>query len=297
MSVLLLLGALGLRSLMQVEHLDPDTDTQSALGVAQLRRKRGTRPSIARPRLVRGTPVRIGIETPPRRGESAAVVPRSSPHVRRIVAARVSRSKPRAQPCPRSPPRGRPPRCDRRSQRGPWRPHAGAVRCKLRLEDARSTVAYPVHSDLAALCRPTSDRDNWHANVAPRSPGDRRSPVDPFVRECCAVRDDTDRMVAGLRGSVAGGSGEPRRSLVARPSHPDARRTCGRGDRSGRPPAERQCRDLPPPSRRTIPSTARRRSPRIDESRRVGANQTGEWDNRLGARNRGIENWRLTSDD
>ena len=30
MSVLLLLGALGLRSILQVEHLDPDTDTQSA---------------------------------------------------------------------------------------------------------------------------------------------------------------------------------------------------------------------------------------------------------------------------
>ena len=35
MSVLLLLGALGLRSILQVEHLDPDTD-------AQLRRRRPT---------------------------------------------------------------------------------------------------------------------------------------------------------------------------------------------------------------------------------------------------------------
>ena len=82
MSVLLLLGALGLRSILQVEHLDPDTDAQlrSASPNSEGNVLRDL-PS-QRPRPVRGTPVRIGIETPPRRGESAAVVSRSSPHVR-----------------------------------------------------------------------------------------------------------------------------------------------------------------------------------------------------------------------
>ena len=167
---------------------------------------------------------------------------------------------------------------------------------QLGLEDARSTVAYPVHSDLATLCRPTLS-----ATIGTRmSPREAQVIAGVLWILLCGSIARFAMTRAGWWLGFAGVWLVALASLGALWWHDHRVRTHD----EHAVVVIAQDVHLRKGNAETFPLRldGPYRLPRGVEAREMTSRggwmqiRASEWDNRLGARNRGLENWRLTPD-